>query len=174
MPEQHLHPDLTTWHITFGTHGSRLHGDERPTVDRQHNERGTPFLPPDPERRAAEHNRMDGPPVLLTREQCLFIQEIIPAICVRGGWTLRVTSAAPDHVHVLVDIDPAIHGEKVRRLIKRWVGEALSEKWGKPGSGRPGSPAGESWWAEEGSNKPVKDGEYLNNAFGYIEKQRMK
>ena len=28
---------LITWHITFGTYGARLHGDERPTVDRNHN-----------------------------------------------------------------------------------------------------------------------------------------
>ena len=34
--------------------------------------------------------------------------------------------------------------------------------------------AGASWWAEQGSNKPVKDAQYLNNAFGYIQRQRAK
>jgi hypothetical protein len=33
---QKLDPRLTTWHITFGTYGTRLHGDYRATVDKKH------------------------------------------------------------------------------------------------------------------------------------------
>jgi REP element-mobilizing transposase RayT len=173
MSRQHFTPGTTTWHITWGTYGTRLHGDDRPTVDKQHNDRDTPFLGSDPARQRAAGARMAHPPVRLTREQCLFIQEQMPGICERGGWGLRVCTAAPDHVHVLLDIKPDIHGQKVRRLLKRWLTEALNEAWA-PGSGRPGSLAtGATWWAEEGSNKPIKDVKYLNNAFNYVHKQRM-
>ncbi|MHB1156034.1 MAG: transposase [Phycisphaerales bacterium] len=163
---QCLHPSRTTWHITFGTYGTRLHGDSRPTVDRQHNERGTPFLSADPSRRNDKHARMKFPPVYLMREQCQHIQQVIPTICERGGWVLRICSAAPDHVHVLLDIAPNIHGEKVRRLLKRWLTQSLNETWPLPSDEA-------TWWAEEGSNKPVDNEAYLNNAFNYIEEQRM-
>jgi len=173
MSRQTFTPGTTTWHITWGTYGTRLHGDDRPTVDKQHNTRSTPFLGADDQRRSGERDRQPHPAVRLTREQCLFIQEKIPAICERGGWELRVCAAAPDHVHVLLDINPEIHGQKVRRLLKRWVTEALNQAW-PPGSGRPGSLAiGATWWAEEGSNKAIKDIKYLNNAFNYVHDQRM-
>lgn len=163
-PHQTLHPARTTWHITFGTYGTRLHGDARPTVDRQHNTRGTPFLSKDPERRSNEQERMRANAVYLSFEQRRFVQEQLPTICERGGWDDRVAAAGPDHVHVLIDIDRAIHGEKARRLIKRWLGQTLTEQYGKP--------AGGTWWAEEGSNKAIHDETYLNNAFGYIADQR--
>jgi len=172
---QAFNPRYTTWHITFGTYGTRLHGADRPTVDRQHNQFGTAFLAAEPQREQAEQQRMRFPPVQLTREQCLYIQDALSDICVRGGWILRCCAAAADHVHILLDIALEIHGERVRRLIKRWLTQALNAQW-PPGTGRPGSlPATEaSWWAEEGSNKAIKELAYLNNAFGYIEKQRMK
>ena len=40
----------------------------------------------------------------------------------------------------------------------------MTQRWGRPASG--------TWWAEEGSNKPVKDEEYLHNVVNYVWKQR--
>src|SRR2546421_11369035 len=48
------------YHITWGTYGTRLHGDGRGTVDREHNEYGTPVLGPDPER---QRRRIRAPQV---------------------------------------------------------------------------------------------------------------
>jgi hypothetical protein len=75
-----------------------------------------------------------------------------------------VCAAAPDHIHVLCDIVPEVHGEKVRRLLKRWLGQELSKQWPLP--------EGASWWAEEGSNIAVRDEKHLNNCFKYIFDQR--
>src|SRR5438876_12296826 len=36
--------NLLAYHITWGTYGTRLHGDPRKTVDRQHNAYGEPIL----------------------------------------------------------------------------------------------------------------------------------
>ena len=161
---QHFHPKRKTWHITFGTYGTRLHGGDRPTVDHQHNQRGAAFVEPDPQRHDEFLKRLRFSPVYLNVAECRYVQDVIPAICDRGGWTHRVDSAATDHVHVLLDVDPAVHGEKVRRLIKRWIGQALSERWPLP--------RGATWWAEQGSNVPINDEDHLNNAFDYIFKQR--
>jgi REP element-mobilizing transposase RayT len=164
FPLQSLHPTHTTWHITFGTYGTRLHGGTHPNVDKQHNKRGTEFVPPIVEREDSARGRMKFQPRFLTDEQRQFVESTLSEICIRGGWIYRVCSAAPDHVHLLCDIVPEVHGEKVRRLVKRWLGQALSERWPIPD--------GASWWAEEGSNIAIHDVPYLNNAFSYIARQR--
>ncbi len=165
MPQQ-LDPAKTTWHMTFGTYGTRLHGEARPTVDRNHNQRGEPFVKNDPDRAKAERDRMRGEPVYLTGPQRAVIEAIIPDICQRGGWTYRICAAPDeaDHVHVLLDADGSVDPDAVLKWLKRWLGEALTERWGRPTNG--------SWWAKAGSTPPVKDESYLNNAYHYIRRQR--
>lgn len=164
FPFQLLDPHLTTWHITFGTYGTRLHGGERPTVDKGHNQLSEAFVRPRNEREESARDRMRFPPRFLTSEQRKFTEIELPLICERGGWTYRVCSAGSDHVHLLCDVARDVHGEKVRRLVKRWLGQALSARWPLP--------KGASWWAEEGSNKAVHEEAYLNNAFAYVARQR--
>jgi len=161
---QALDPRRTTWHITWGTYGTRLHGGVAPTVDRQHNQYGEMFVTRDAERELAESQSMRHQAVNLTDDQRALVEHTIPPICERGGWSYRVAAAQVDHIHVLCDILPEVHGEKVRRLLKRWIGQALSEQWSLHD--------GERWWAVEGSNKAVKDRSYLNNAYRYILRQR--
>lgn len=163
-PHQLLNPDRTTWHITWGTYGTRLHGDVRPTVDKQHNQRGEAFVRKDVQRKRAVVLSLNFPPRYLTTDQCVFIEDELPGICLRGGWDIRVCSAAADHIHLLCDVVTVVHGEKVRRLAKRWLGELLSANWLLQ--------EGATWWAEEGSNIAVHDENYLNNAYGYIYRQR--
>jgi len=161
---QHWNPARTTWHITFGTYGTRLHGSARPTVDKQHNRLGTPFLHANVARQRQALKRMSFAARRFTPPQCLFIEQQIGSICKRGGWDYRICAAETDHVHLLCDILSEIHGKKVRRLVKRWLGQALSERWPLA--------QGERWWAEGGSNKAVGDRAYLENAYRYILKQR--
>jgi len=133
-------------------------------VDDEHNQLGQVFLGDNPARANFEHNQMHGDPVYLTFEQRQLIQRVIPDLCVRGGWFLRTCAAGTDHVHVLLDIDRAIHGEDVRRLLKRWTTQELEKVWPKPDAG--------GWWARQGSNKPVTTEAYLNRAFPYVANQR--
>jgi REP element-mobilizing transposase RayT len=161
---QFLHPHRTTWHITLGTYGTRLHHGSRPTVDKQHNRFGAPFLPRNPRIERFVHRSMNFPARFLNVEQQLFIEDLLPVLCDRGSWDYRISAAGPDHAHLLCDVDPEIHGERVRRLVKRWLTQALCQVW-------PVLP-GQTWWSEEGSSKAVKEHSYLNNAYGYILRQR--
>jgi len=166
LPQQFLAPDRTTWHITLGTYGTRLHGGDRPTVDREHNHRGEIFIARNAEREKFERDAMRTSAIVLPIEVRSFIEQSIPSLCIRGNWTYR-TCAAPaeeDHVHILLDAERQIHGKDVRKWLKRWLTEALNSKFGKPPGG--------DWWAQCGSTKPVKHIEYLNNAFPYICNQR--
>jgi REP element-mobilizing transposase RayT len=161
---QPFHPAFTSWHITWGTYGTRLHGGPRATVDRDHNRRGAPFVGQDSLRERSEQSILNFPAKWLTTDQRAFIEDAIPSICERGGWRYRICAAGEDHVHVLCDVQHEIHGEKVRRLLKRWIGQALSAQWPLA--------AEETWWAEEGSNIAVKDDSYLKNVYQYILRQR--
>ena len=59
---------------------SRLHGGDRPTVDRQHNQRGEPFVSKDEDREQRERERARGEPVKLTCEQRVLIEQVLPGI----------------------------------------------------------------------------------------------
>jgi hypothetical protein len=56
IEHQYLSAGLTTWHITWGTYGARLHGGDRPTVNRYHNKPGEPYVGPDMHRAWAEND----------------------------------------------------------------------------------------------------------------------
>lgn len=161
---QSLDPHLTTWHITFGTYGTRLHGGYRATVDKRHNELGTPFIEENNIREQCEEKRMKFAPRILTSAQRSFLQDVVLSVCERGGWKYRISAAGRDHFHILLDIDPKIHGERVRKLLKRWLTQSLNQHWPLPKDA--------VWWAGEGSNKAIHDEKYLNNAYNYIAAQR--
>jgi hypothetical protein len=90
-------------HITFGTYGTRLHGDPRGTVDRDNNQYGTPVLGYDEHRWERERANLKFPPVILTREQMIHIEHLQPIICERGHWTHITGAAGPDHVHEVIE-----------------------------------------------------------------------
>jgi REP element-mobilizing transposase RayT len=100
--------------------------------------------------------------VRLTGQQRRFIESVVPEVCDRGGWGYHIAAAGSDHVHVLLSADT--EGKVARRLLKRWLGQALSLRW--PLSD------GQSWWAEGGSVKWVWDEAYFRRSFDYIANQR--
>jgi REP element-mobilizing transposase RayT len=151
------------YHITFGTYGTRLHGDPRGTVDREHNQFGEPILGPDPERQREEASRLNFEPVYFTLEQREFIESVIPSICERGGWQYVICAAGPDHVHVCLSA-PDIPGDRIETWLKRWLTEQLSARW-------PLLP-GARWWAKNGSVKWIFDEAYFRNVKQYIADQR--
>lgn len=150
------------YHITWGTYGTRLHGDPRGTVERGDNEYGTPVLGRDAELWEEMRDNLKFPPRKLTREQMLFVEQMVPDICVRGGWEHRESAAGPDHVHVVLSSlhEPAA----IRRMIKRWLGEELSAVWPLPPDA--------TWWSEGGSIRWIGDPAYLKSATDYVRKQR--
>ena len=114
------------YHITFGTYGTRLHGDSRGTVDRSANNPGDPIIGSDPDRWEFERSRLRFKPVELTPAQRQLIELVLPSVCERGGWQLHIGSAKKDHCHILLTSER--DGEAVRKWIKRWLGEQLSPR----------------------------------------------
>lgn len=110
---------------------------------------------------------MAAPPVVFTTAQQMFIEDAVPSVCERGGWTFIACAAGPDHVHILLRADIAVHGKQVRKWLKRWLTEALNTRWVVPQRHD-----GMSWFCEGGSTKAVKDDRYFANVIAYILCQR--
>ena len=150
------------YHITFGTYGTRLHGDSRGTVDRRLNRPGDPIIGRDDAWRRVEARHLKYSPIVLSIPQRVHVENAIVPICRRGGWMYRQAACGPDHVHVLLSAQR--EGKAVRRWMKRWLGEAMSARW-------PLAP-GRSWWADGGSVKWIWSVKYLDNVADYIRRQR--
>lgn len=68
-----------------------------------------------------------------------------------------------NHVHTLLTAPPHLHGKQIRKWLKRWLSQSLTQAFGPPPK---------CWWAQAGSTKPIKNKQYLINATNYINKQR--
>lgn len=150
------------WHITFGTYGTRLHGDPRGSVDRRRNHPGTSIEPTDPRRVAFNQHRLAGNEVKLTAPQREWIEQHLAIICDELDMDPRACAAAPDHVHVVVRIRPGVDGKTAMSLLKRHPTQGLNSAFGR-------LPA--RWWAEGGSTIPILSPEYLENAIRYVNAQ---
>jgi len=152
------------YHITFGTYGTRLHGDPRGTVDRRRNRPGDPIVGRNEAWQRMEASRLSHPPILLTVPQRVYAERAVISICQRGRWTYKEAACGPDHVHVL--LSARRDGKAIRRWLKRWLGEALSARWPLR--------VGQSWWATGGSVKWIWDAGYLERVTQYVGSQRTR
>ena len=69
--------------LTWPTYGSRLHGDERGSVDREHNQPDTPMLDHNPKRLRWEREQMSLAPVILNDEERRIVAQTIQDHCVK-------------------------------------------------------------------------------------------
>jgi REP element-mobilizing transposase RayT len=156
---------LLAFHLTWGTYGTRLHGDSRNTVDRRHNQYGEPVLRFDEHRWDGEKSLLKFAPVYFDPPKMNVVESLLSAICECGGWKHIAGAAGPDHVHEILSSpnDP----KTIRRIFKRWLGQSLSEHFGA-------LPEGASWWAECGSIRWIfaVHGDYYENAIDYVNRQR--
>lgn len=158
----------TRWHLTFGTYAGRLHGGDKHTVHRRHNHPGEPQIIDNPQRERRERESLANRPVVLSIEQQRFIEQTIPELCRRGGWNFIECAPAPNHVHVVLDADPRIHGKQIRPLLNRRLTHAMNKKW----SDATNRSDGMAWWAEGGSTRAVRGTEYREAAATYVARQR--
>jgi REP element-mobilizing transposase RayT len=129
--------------ITFTCYGTWLHGDERGSVDDEHNVPGTPVLPPDPDRSARARNDLSEPPYQLDAPRRRVTRDALCEVCVRKGWTLHAVHARSNHVHVVVTAggqpERVMNDLKTAaslRLNKAFPAERARRRWTRHGSTR--------------------------------------
>jgi REP element-mobilizing transposase RayT len=129
--------------ITFTTYGSRLHGDERGTVDRRSNQFLTAPLRRDDFRRNAERRAMNAPQFVISPDQRAAIEAAFAETCAFRGWTLMALNVRSNHVHLVLAgaSEPetplqALKANATRVLRERGLVAKEAKIWARHGSTR--------------------------------------
>ncbi len=129
--------------ITFSCYGSWLHGDDRGSVDPEHNEFGRPFLLPDPIKREVEEQNRTQPEYILDAERRAIVLATVQEVTNYRKWTLLAVHVRSNHVHLVVSAKPP--PERVMNDIKSYASRALNRagldtpnriRWTRHGSTR--------------------------------------
>jgi hypothetical protein len=88
--------------LTFTCYGTWLHGDERGSVDDEHNAPGTPVLPSDVARQARERAELAEPPYHLDGPRRQVTLLALCEIAQGKGWALHAAHVRSNHVHLVV------------------------------------------------------------------------
>ena len=144
--------------ITFRCYGTRLHGDERGSIDRQHGRYGTPALPPSLQRKERDRRLMKQPPVNLDSRQRPVVESAIKETCTIRDWQLWAISVRTNHVHAVVGANKK--PEAIMSALKANATRAMREAGFWTSDLSP--------WEFRGSQKYLWDEEELTNAISYV------
>ena len=112
--------------LTFTCHGTWLHGDDRGSIDRQHNSWGSERVAGARERKEyVERFRMESPQVKLDAERRGCVDGAIRYACARRIWVLHALNVRTNHLHAVVSgSDPP---EAMLTSLKAWATRRLAE-----------------------------------------------
>jgi REP element-mobilizing transposase RayT len=129
--------------ITFRCYGTWLHGDQRGSVDRFHNQYRTPFFQPNGARHQQNEIRRNHDPVTLNADQRESVAHSIRETCELRRWLLRAVNVRTNHVHAVLstEIRPglalnALKANATRQLRQSGQWQQLHSPWSDGGSRR--------------------------------------
>lgn len=128
--------------ITFSCYGARLHGEDKATVDRNHNVPDGRHVPEDRLRARAEARLMSEPPYRLNPQARELTLHALQEVCAHKGWSLYAAHVRGNHVHVVVAAEQ--QPEVVMTTFKSYATRALkhveatvrTKRWSRHGSTR--------------------------------------
>jgi REP element-mobilizing transposase RayT len=130
--------------FTFRCYGTWLHGDERGSVDRNHNTYGTPRIQPNPAWHKFNEELLSDPPFILNAASRTAVYQAIAETCAKRGWYEHATSVRTSHAHTVIDIGAkdsrgalaAIKANATRRLREEGLWTHDHSPWADKGSCR--------------------------------------
>jgi REP element-mobilizing transposase RayT len=136
--------DPIAYFISFTCYGTRLHGDDRGSVDLGHNQYGTPVLPANVNRAAARRAGLSHPPYSLGGDRPAIVRDAVVALADKRGWTVWAAHVRTEHLHVVltaagVDIDRVMNDLKAAasfRLNRAYPVDRGRTYWTRHGSTR--------------------------------------
>src|SRR5215475_5990009 len=90
--------------ITFRCYGTWLHGDERGSVDKEHNIYNEPFATANAGRKEYHLNHLNGEPVKLDAQQRKSVDDAIREVCRFKNWSLMALNVRTNHVHLVAGV----------------------------------------------------------------------
>ena len=151
-------PVLPAYFITFTTKGTRLHGDERGSVDRNHNTPGDPGVRPDPDLNDRRHRQSQEDPIILDEPARQAVQDAVVEVCQHRRWDLHALHVRTTHVHVIAsagDVAP----ERVMNDFKSYATRRLRERGVAPA---------ETVWTRHGSTRWINEPATLEARVKYV------
>jgi REP element-mobilizing transposase RayT len=144
--------------ISFRSYGTWLHGDKRGSIDRFHNQYGTPYLPPNDIWQRYNRNQLKTKPLILNASQRNAIEKAIRETCKIRKWDLRALNVRTNHVHTVVTADRK--PELVLNAFKANATRQLREDRLWLQSFSP--------WADKGSKRRLWNERSVANAIDYV------
>jgi REP element-mobilizing transposase RayT len=96
--------------ISFRTYGTWLHGDKRGSIDRFHNQYGSPYIPPNETWRRHNQKQLKTTPLILGARERQTVEAAIRETCQIRRWSLLAFNVRTNHVHTVVSAtrDPEV------------------------------------------------------------------
>jgi REP element-mobilizing transposase RayT len=145
--------------LTWTCKGARLHGDERGSVDRDHNGYGTPTLTPNSRWVAAAAQRMKCQPTQLAGAGRDIVTATLHEVAAHRGWEILAAAVRSNHVHVVV-VARGRKPEPVMTDLKAWSTRRLRE--------RGQVAAADAVWARHGSTRYLWNEQQVAAAVEYV------
>jgi REP element-mobilizing transposase RayT len=144
--------------ITFRCYGTWLHGDERGSVDRDHNVYDTPFLSRNEKKEEEEQRRLKQAPVELTAVRREVVDKAIREVCEHRGWLLRAINVRTNHVHIVVSAQS--RSQKILSDFKAYATRGMRKVGVWESDVSP--------WAEHGSRRYLWTPRQVDRACDYV------
>ena len=109
--------------ITWTCRGTWLHGDDRGSVDREHNSYGTSLIAPDASRHSIAATQLKQDSLELTLQDREIVTKAIERTCSHRRWMTHALTVRSNHVHCVVSAD--VPPERVMQDLKAWSTRAL-------------------------------------------------
>jgi REP element-mobilizing transposase RayT len=145
--------------ITFRSYGTWLHGDERGSIDRFHNQYKSEYLPKSYRRRALSEKLLRSRPVTLNAEQRQSVDSAIREVCEHRKWFLHAMNVRTNHVHTVVSIG-SIKPERALNAFKAYATRRMRQDGNWQESHSP--------WADRGSKRHLWNERSLALAIDYV------
>lgn len=144
--------------LTWTTYGVRLHGDERGSVDENHNVYGTPFVTPNFRYENLRRNQLAEEPLLLDAAMRGAVEHSLQQHAEYREWFLHSWNVRTNHVHVVVAA--VIEPGKMMGQFKAYASRALREA-GIIGDRK-------RVWTPRGSKKWLFTDEHVRDCCNYV------
>ena len=146
--------------LTFRSYGTWLHGDERGSVDRLHNQRGEALLGHDKPLKSYRRRLMKSEALLFDEACCACIETTMHEVATHRQWEILALNVLSNHVHVVVGTAEGAKPEKVMSDLKAYTTRRLRE--------RQLLPAQVPVWSHHGSTRYLSDDRAISAACHYV------
>lgn len=119
-------PTPQAYLLTWTCYGTWLHGDERGSVDEEHNRYGESWARPSEARREWEAAQLKNPPVILEDAMRRTVDAAIKDHCAVRAWELHAINVRTNHAHAVVAARGTAPGVIVGQF-KAWATRRLRE-----------------------------------------------